>query len=78
MTVPPKVDPEKYAQIPPRPPGFFQHFPGIYCRACGQVFALYSYSGHPPDGDDENGKPFYTVCLLCNPKETGFPHVAPL
>ncbi len=63
MTTPPKVDPERYAAIQPRPAsGFFQNFPGVYCKNCGNIFALYSYSATQPHGDDENGKPFYTRC----------------
>ncbi len=67
-----KVDQEKYLSIRPRPSsGFFQNFPGCYCKKCGEVFALYSYSGLRVDGDDENNKPFYNGCLMCGGKTMG-------
>jgi hypothetical protein len=46
--------------------GFFQLFPGVYCRTCGKTFALYSYSAHQPDGVDESGRAFYKTCLMCD------------
>lgn len=59
---------ERYDEIQPLPKegGFFQHFPGVYCKRCGRVFALYSYSLiQPVYGVDENGKPYYENCLFC-------------
>lgn len=61
---------EKYDLIPALPAatgGFFQHIPGVYCKNCGETFALYSYSVHQPDTDarDENGKPYYNECFKC-------------
>lgn len=46
----------------------FMNFPGIYCEGCGETFALYSYSAHQPNGLDENGKPFYHSCFMCEKK----------
>ena len=43
--------------------GFFLNFPGVYCKTCGGVYALYSYSAHQPDGIDDHGKPYYTRCF---------------
>ena len=59
---------ERYEEIlplPKEPEKFFQHIPGVYCRNCGQTFALYSYSKHPVHGTDENDKPFYNMCFNC-------------
>jgi len=60
----------EYDTIPAWPNGysphqFFQHFPGVYCKQCGKVFALYSYSICQPHGLDENHKPYYNSCFLC-------------
>lgn len=60
-----------YDMIPAWPNGypagirFFQHFPGVYCKQCGQLFALYSYSVYQPNGLDENHKPYYNSCFAC-------------
>lgn len=61
------MDIDRYNQIKSLPPegGFFQHFPGVYCKKCGEIFALYLYSAHLPNGVDENGKPYYESCLMC-------------
>lgn len=61
------MDIDRYNQIKPLPPegGFFQHFPGVYCKKCERIFALYSYSAFQPDGVDENGKPYYDSCSVC-------------
>lgn len=64
-TIPLLVDPDRYAAILPIEDGFFQHFPGIYCRNCGRDFALYSYSAYQPDGIDDNQKPYYNRCSHC-------------
>jgi hypothetical protein len=59
----------KIENIPPLPKeGFFQHLPGSYCKNCGEVFALYSYSAIKPDGVDDKGKPYYNDCFKCRPK----------
>lgn len=55
---------ERYNEIKPIGTGFFQNFPGVYCKTCGRSFALYSYSVPQPDGIDENSKPFYNKCLM--------------
>lgn len=39
--------------------------PGVYCRNCGNTFALYQWSFHKPDGFDENGKFYYNKCFGC-------------
>ena len=55
----------KIEDIQPLPKGgFFQLFPGVYCKACGEIFALYSYSVMQPDGVDEDGRAFYNTCGL--------------
>ena len=61
---------EKYDSIPSLPPKgvFFQHFPGVYCKGCGETFALYSYSFFGSQGEDENGKPYMTSCFKCRNK----------
>ncbi len=62
-----KPETSLYNKIPPiKNEGFYQNFPGVYCKTCGQTFALYSYSAYQPDGIDENNKPFYVKCALCN------------
>ena len=38
----------------------------VYCKKCGYVFALYSYSLIQPHGYDSEGKPFYKYCCFCN------------
>lgn len=43
------------------------NIPGIYCKNCGETFALYSYSMMPMDGVDENNKPIYNKCFICSP-----------
>jgi len=64
-----------YDMIPAWPDGypagtrFFQHCPGVYCKHCGNVYALYSYSLCQPHGLDENHKPYYNYCFLCNETE---------
>jgi hypothetical protein len=57
-----------YENIPPlyADDKFYMNMPGIYCKKCGEIFALYFYS-NPPDGLDENGKPFYNDCTICTP-----------
>lgn len=60
---PPK---EIYDKIPELPEsGFYMHFGGVYCRNCGETFALYSYSAIRPSGIDENRKPYYSQCFKC-------------
>lgn len=44
---------------------FFMHLPGVYCRNCGETYALYSFSTEKPDGTDENRKPYYNGCFKC-------------
>ncbi len=63
-----KPAPEVYNQILPLPPNgeHFIHFPGCYCRGCGEVFALYSFS-MIVCGVDEEGKPYINKCYNCNP-----------
>lgn len=39
--------------------------PGVYCKNCGETFALYAWSAAKPDGSDENNKFFYNKCLNC-------------
>lgn len=39
--------------------------PGVYCKNCGNTFALYAWSFHKPDGADENDKFFYNKCFGC-------------
>lgn len=56
---------EKYALIPTRKTMGAINIPGIYCKGCGDTFALYSYSVFQADGYDENDKPFYEKCLTC-------------
>ena len=34
----------RYEEIAPMEKNFFQNLPGVYCRNCGETFALYSYS----------------------------------
>lgn len=48
--------------------GFYQLFPGVYCKDCESVFALYSYSAHKHDGIDDKGRAFYNKCYMCDPK----------
>lgn len=62
-----------YNKIPALKEGFFQHIPGVYCNNCGEVFALYSYSAHPPSGTDENGKPYYNNCFKCDENFSLYP-----
>jgi hypothetical protein len=57
---------ERYDEIRPIENGFFQNFPGVYCKKCGKTFALYSYSAMQPHGVDENSKPFYNSCFKCD------------
>lgn len=57
---------ERYNEIRPMGNGFFQNFSGVYCKNCGETFALYSYSAMQPQGVDENSKPFYNNCFKCN------------
>lgn len=66
------MKPENYEEIPTKDKlnGYFQYFPGIYCRGCGRTFALYSYSAFMPSGFDENDKPFYKSCFECNEKNS--------
>lgn len=64
----------KYSRIKELPEsGFFQHFPGIYCKRCKEIYALYSYSAHQPDGTDDQGKPFYDGCGMCGDAGTLVP-----
>ena len=56
---------EDYDKILPPENGFFVHIPGVYCKSCGETFALYSFSAHQPDGVDENNKPYYNHCFCC-------------
>jgi hypothetical protein len=58
---------EIYETIPPNPDYTkeFMNLPGVYCQGCGSTFALYSFSFIPPNGLDENGKPFYHSCFKC-------------
>jgi hypothetical protein len=64
------ISDEDYASILPLPEEgeHFMHLPGVYCKNCGEIFALYSYSAHKPDGIDHNRKPFYNKCYFC-PKD---------
>jgi hypothetical protein len=57
---------ERYDEIKSIENGFFQNFPGVYCKKCGETFALYSYSAMQPNGVDENLKPFYNSCFKCD------------
>jgi len=63
---------EKYDEIPGFPTidrlslSFFICVPGAYCKQCGEVFALYSYSAIWPNGLDENDKPYYDSCFKCD------------
>lgn len=59
---------ENYNEIKEMSNGDFRHFPGVYCKNCGETFALYSYSLIQPDGIDDNLKPFYNDCFRCNKK----------
>jgi len=61
------IDEKTYHSIKPMPKDGspFQNFPGVYCRRCGETFALYSYSAYQPDGVDGNDKPYYDSCFKC-------------
>lgn len=63
------MKPEKsvYDQIWPAEQQGFINMPGVYCRHCSQVFALYEFSIDQPDGMDDQGKPYYDRCRLCTP-----------
>jgi hypothetical protein len=50
----------------PVPPPFFQHSPGVYCKHCGEIYALYSYSLFQPDGVDEQSKPYGDIISVSN------------
>lgn len=66
------MKPENYDAIPLLPEKTeetFMHMPGIYCRNCGQSFALYWYSAQQPSGVDENKKPYYNTCFKCDLSE---------
>lgn len=62
------MDQEKYNSIKEIPVegGWFMNFPGVYCKNCGEIFALYSFSGNQPHGIDENKKPYYNSCPMCS------------
>ena len=61
------ISQEAYDSVKPLPEKgeFFQNFAGVYCKNCGETFALYSYSVFKPHGVDENNKPFYKNCVMC-------------
>ena len=60
---------EKYNEIPSiAGQEYYMNIPGVYCQNCGDVSALYSFSGFQPDNIDENGKPYYDKCLICAPE----------
>ena len=44
------------------------NIPGVYCKNCGEVFALYAFSLDQPEGIDENGRPYYKSCFKCDKK----------
>jgi len=67
MNCPPEIR-QLIKQIP-QDGGFFQNFPGVYCKSCGEVYALYSYSFYKPDGIDEDSKPYYNCCAVCKQKD---------
>lgn len=64
-----KPSPPLYAQIPSRLSRKRNEScsPGAYCQGCGLVFATHHFS--TPDGWDDNGKPFYSSCYLCDNKK---------
>lgn len=39
--------------------------PGVYCKNCGETFAIYPWSVVQPHGTDINKKPFYNKCFKC-------------
>ena len=55
-----------YNEIPTKENLRSVNIPGVYCKCCGETFALYSWSVHQPDGYDKNGKPYYNFCFICH------------
>ena len=57
---------EIYDKIPTWPrPDWFMDFPGVYCKGCGETFALYSFSMIGKQGLDENNKAYMNSCFKC-------------